>query len=239
MNDGNRKVFGLKQVCTVGFTLIELLTVIAIIAILAAILIPTASGARMSANRARTRVLFAQWAGAIESFRDEYGCYPVFAPGNKINAGATSGPDGLHPFHDVLAGRRRDGSALPAAPAGLPGNPPPPESKNHRRIRFFTFTAHELFPDTRDGDTRSNLLHDAFENPDSAVLVDGTLDGIITAADYPELPAVSPPDDGSRQLTPTEADFPTGPSGGVRAGVLFYCCPPRATDASQMILSWK
>jgi prepilin-type N-terminal cleavage/methylation domain-containing protein len=61
-----------------AFTLIELLTVMAIIGILAAIIIPTVSSVRVSANKAKTKVQFNQWASAIESFRSEYGYYPSF-----------------------------------------------------------------------------------------------------------------------------------------------------------------
>jgi prepilin-type N-terminal cleavage/methylation domain-containing protein len=222
-----------------AFTLVELLTVIAIIAILAAILIPTVSGARLSANRARTRVQFAQWAAAIESFREEYGCYPVFAATGKVNGSAGTLPGTVHPFHDVLAGRRRDGTALPVSAPGLPADPAAPEVQNFRRIRFATFTANDLFPDAGEDDATANLVHDGFENTDIAVLVDRNTDGVINAADYPVLPAVSPPGDGSLRLIPATVDFPDGPSGGIRAGVLLYSCPPGATDASQLILSWK
>ena len=52
-----------------AFTLIELLTVIAIIGILAAILIPTTSSARTAAKKAKTRGQFSQWGAAIEAFR--------------------------------------------------------------------------------------------------------------------------------------------------------------------------
>src|SRR5258707_15486382 len=72
-----------------AFTLIELLTVIAVIGILAAILIPTTASARVAANKAKTRGQLAQWAAAIEGFRQEYGYYPPFettaAGRNKFN----------------------------------------------------------------------------------------------------------------------------------------------------------
>lgn len=239
MTCGPRQIQAACSRHAIAFTLVELLTVIAIIAVLAAILIPTVAGARIAANRARTRVQFAQWSGAIESFRDEYGCYPALDPTGKVNGGATPMPGGIHPFHDVLAGRRRDGSALPAAVSGLPADPPPPEGQNVRRIRFLTFTASELFPDSGGDEVVRNLVHDGFGNTDIAVLVDRNMDGVVNTADYPALPSVSPPDNDSLQFVPSEADFPAAASGGVRAGVLFYSCPPRATDASQLILSWK
>ena len=59
-----------------AFTLIELLTVVAIIGILAAIIIPTAGGARKSANKAKVRAQFGAWTSAFEAFRQEYGAYP-------------------------------------------------------------------------------------------------------------------------------------------------------------------
>ncbi|HYD85248.1 MAG TPA: prepilin-type N-terminal cleavage/methylation domain-containing protein, partial [Opitutus sp.] len=71
-----------------AFTLIELLTVIAIIAILAAILIPTVSSVRVSANKTKTKVQFSQWAGAIEAFRSEYGYAPQVTTDNLLNATA-------------------------------------------------------------------------------------------------------------------------------------------------------
>jgi len=43
-----------------AFTLIELLTVIAIIGILAAIIIPTVGSVKVSANKAKTKVQFSQ-----------------------------------------------------------------------------------------------------------------------------------------------------------------------------------
>ena len=94
-----------------GFTLIELLTVIAIICILAGILIPTASSARVAANKAKVRAQFGQWGTAVEAFRQEYGYYPVFDTTNKVNGGASTTASALHRFYDVLVGTRRDGTS--------------------------------------------------------------------------------------------------------------------------------
>ena len=109
-----------------GFTLIELLTVIAVIGILAAILIPTTSSARTAARKAKTRGQFAQWAAAIEAFRQEYGYYPTFETGgaglNKVNGNTAGGTNltAVHRFYETLVGSRRDGSALPTTTTGTP-----------------------------------------------------------------------------------------------------------------------
>ncbi len=200
-----------------AFTLIELLTVIAIIAILAGILIPTATGARMAANRARTRVQFAQWATAIEAFRQEYGCYPEFDASGKVNGGAAAAEGGVHPFHDLLAGRRRDGTALPASGSIASA----PEAQNFRHMPFIIFSQNDLFSSTYAEAGKRSLLHDGFENTDIAVLVDINMDGVINDADYPVRPTVLPSGNDSVQLSPGEADFPPGAAGGVRAGVIF------------------
>ncbi len=203
-----------------GFTLIELLTVIAIIGILAAILIPTVNSGRQSASKAKTRVQFTQWAAAIEAFRSEYGYYPVFDDSNLVNGGAGSEPGALHPFHDLLAGRRRDGTALPAYSAA---NPRSPEAQNRKRLAFYAFTEADFSP--------VKLLQDAFGHTQIAVLVDRNLDGSITSADYPGgWPAVGGMSPGAVEL----------PATGLRAGVAFYAPAPGATMANPgFIVSWQ
>jgi len=206
-----------------GFTLLEVLTVVAVIGVLVALLLPSLAAARAAANRASTKVRFNEWAEAIESFRAEYGFYPQFPAGGLVNDGAGAAAADDHPFHDVLAGRRRDGHDLPEG-----GSASSAAVQNPRRIRFHTFGAAE-FDD-------SGRLQDAFGNPEIAVLVDADLDGVIkVGADVATLPAVHAADGAA--LTPSAADFP--PS-GLRAGVVFYSADPRASAANpRLILSWK
>lgn len=199
-----------------GFTLLELLAVVAVIAILAAILIPTASAARQAAGRAKTRVQFNQWAAAIEAFRGEYGYYPAFGAAHLVNASADTTE---HPFHDVLAGRRRDGAALAGGSSAAAQNP--------KRIAFCGFTEADF---SGAASMTAGLLCDAFGNPEIAVLVDRNLDGVLNAADFGTLPLVG----GAR---PGDDDFPPT---GLRLRVAFYSLAPgTTTDSPRFICSWK
>jgi prepilin-type N-terminal cleavage/methylation domain-containing protein len=200
-----------------GFTVVELLTVIAIVAILAAILIPSVNSSRTAADKAKTRVRFNQWAAAVAAFRSEYGYYPLFDASNTVNGGAN---DVDHLFHDVLVGRKRDGTALTAGTSAA--------IQNKKFIPFYTFSESDFAP---IGSISPNFLSDGFGTTEMAVLVDRNLDGVINNTDYgANLPAVS-------GIRPGATDFPAT---GVRAGVVFYSAMPGATaDAPQFIFSWK
>jgi prepilin-type N-terminal cleavage/methylation domain-containing protein len=226
-----------------AFTLIELLTVIAIIGILAAILVPTVGGARNAANRAKTRAQFSQWATAFEAFRQEYGAYPqLFANGAQklVNQGATTQANGNHLFHDLLAGVHRDGSQLTGANTGTPT---PALGQNPRRVRFMNFADSDFVTQldvnaARATTAQLNFIRDAFFNTSIAVVTDSNLDGVINGRDatggFPAVTAAG----STTTIRPTTI-VPTGNTGGVHAGVIFYSAPPGATTENDLITSWR
>ena len=60
-----------------GFTLVEMLVVIAIIAILAAILIPTVARAKTKAKAATAKIQISEITAAINSYKNDYERYPM------------------------------------------------------------------------------------------------------------------------------------------------------------------
>jgi prepilin-type N-terminal cleavage/methylation domain-containing protein len=193
-----------------GFTLIELLSVMAIIGLLAAILVPTASSARIAAKRARTKVQFNQWAGAMELFRQEHGCYPA------IDGGTGKVVSDL--FSAALTGQSLGGEAE-LSPDRLAGNA--------QRARYYSIAEGEL------NETRTALI-DAFGNTDIAVLYDQNGDGRISATDGE--PRSVTGRDGATAFLPTPSDLNL--AAGVRAGVIFYSAGNGATQGD-LVLSWK
>ena len=192
-----------------AFTLIELLTVIAIIAILAAIIIPTVGGARNSAIRAKTKAQFGQWASAMELYRQEYGFYPSITANGKLDTSK---------FVPELTGRSLAGTPVSGSTS----------YGNRRGLNFYTLATDDLDPD-------GTALVDAFGNIEIGVRVDTNRDGVINSADTGSWVSVTGLAGGS--FAPTELDNAV-PANGVRARVLFYS-GGQGREASDLILSWQ
>lgn len=207
-----------------GFTLVELLAVVAVIALLAGILMPSLGAARASALKAKTRVQFSQWAAAMDQFRQEYGYYPAVGTDGRLATAA----DTLK-FVRTLAARNPDGTAVASA-ADLNGN--------LKRVSFCTFAGTDFLdpgrPDSAPDFGGDELLRDGFGNTEIGVLVDRNGDGLIRPADDGPVAAVRAAG-ATAGWAPVEADLPAA---GVRAGVLFYSAG-RGTSAADLVLSWK
>ncbi|MDB6092502.1 MAG: hypothetical protein JWM32_64 [Verrucomicrobia bacterium] len=195
-----------------AFTLVELLTVMSIIGILVAILIPTTSAVRVSARRARTKVQFSQWALAMELFRQEYGFFPA------IDAGTGKVDSKL--FSAALTGRLLDGS-VPADAASFAGNA--------KGAAFYSIAEGEL-------DETRRLIVDAFGNSDIAVLYDRNGDGRITALDGAPRGVGRGNGAGPANFLPASSDLDL--TAGIRAGVIFYSAG-QGDQQSDLVLSWK
>lgn len=142
-----------------GFTLIELLTVIAILVILGAILLPTLNVARKAALRSKCLAQFSQWTMAVEGFRQEYGFYPFLSGDGDTVFMINEGENRTH-FEQVLAGLDT--------------------TLNRRGIRFYSLTEDDLV----DPGVEGSAICDAFGNTSIVLLIDGDRDGRIRVGDY-------------------------------------------------------
>ncbi|GIV14527.1 MAG: hypothetical protein KatS3mg021_2809 [Fimbriimonadales bacterium] len=87
-----------------GFTLVELLTVIAIIAILAAIIFPIAGTVRENARRSRCISNLSQIFVALQNYKDDYRAYPPVLGAYAVDAGGnlTCNQQAAVPFNLAL-----------------------------------------------------------------------------------------------------------------------------------------
>lgn len=69
-----------------AFTIVELLTVISIIAILAAMILPAISAAKVHAQKTQARLQISQIVTAIENYNSTYSRYPISSPAQTAAA---------------------------------------------------------------------------------------------------------------------------------------------------------
>ncbi len=209
-----------------GFTLIELLTVIAIIGILAAIIIPTTGAVRTSAKKAQVKSMFSQWTTAFTLYKQEYGFFPNVGTDGTANLLSTKN-DTLE-FVRAFTAKELNGTATTAA--NLNGN--------KRRQAFYSFSDGEI-------PTATELLTDAFGNTQFGVIWDSNGDGVIKvtgAAKDGDIAGAGSVDGGT--FTPSTGTAATDdiPTDGIKAGVIFFSAGKggSATVSNKdAVMSWK
>jgi prepilin-type N-terminal cleavage/methylation domain-containing protein len=157
-----------------GFTLVELLTVIAVIAILAAILIPVSGMVRRKAYASQTKSQFAQYATAYLAFKADYGFLPSMGESD-----AEFGLQGNNEvFIETLTGRTVNGAALNSSSyAG---------KANRRGTRYYTFSTTEF---ASTGDPYAGEIVDGYGNPNIFAVIDKDRDGFLDPSDFSALPS--------------------------------------------------
>ena len=151
-----------------AFTIIELLTVIAVIAILSSILIPTASGVIRQSRIASSKARLWQYINALEKFKAEYNYYPSIytTDGNGNGLIDLSGTTNSQNFVEAISGRNHS-----------TGNPTE-VGGNYRMIQFYSFSEKEFF-DHGGSNYSSNRLSDPFNNTNIFIMIDVDGNGII------------------------------------------------------------
>ena len=202
-----------------GFTLIELLTVIAIIGILTAVLIPAALGVQKRARVANSQAAFSSWASGIVRYKQAYGFYPgLLATGypsttvdsarDLSNGSGTSNP-GVSLIRS-LTGKNPDATNMTQAERQV----------MNRNMESFIEFSKEDFEDpslmavAKFGVTPGgNFLVDRLGNRKIRVVIDYTGDSFLKASG---LTAAAVPSD-VRLITSTSTTVP-----GVPGRVLIY-----------------
>ena len=175
-----------------GFTLIELLTVIAIIGILTAVLIPAALGVQKRARVANSQSAFSSWASGIVRYKQAYGFYPGLTTSTtyptadtvrKLESG--SGTSNLGAILVMsLSGRSPNGAILSPGTAGnrLKYNRNGEAFIEFAREDYEDFTLLPVGTDTSGSIGVGNYLVDRLGNRNIRVVVDYTNDGFLRSA---------------------------------------------------------
>ncbi|MDR2982159.1 MAG: type II secretion system GspH family protein [Puniceicoccales bacterium] len=158
-----------------GFTLIELLTVVAIIGILAAVLVPAISAAQKHAKKAASQAMFQQWAVALNNYKGEYRTYPNLGSGYSSSADTyytlSEGSIGEN-FVKSLQAKGMDNTALSDTER---------KQYNRKAREFYTFG-----PDCyEDGKPTTKKLVDALGNSRIRIVLDTDNTGDVVLKELP------------------------------------------------------
>jgi prepilin-type N-terminal cleavage/methylation domain-containing protein len=146
-----------------AFTIVELLTVIAIIAILAALLLPVLSRAKISAQKKQAVVEISQIVGAIQQYDSVYGRFPV-SPAVQQTASTLGG--------DFTYG----GSLIASNLASLPASYVAYTTNNSEVIAILMDNANSVV----------NTNH--VKNPQQTIFLNAKMSGYNPAANDPQPP---------------------------------------------------
>lgn len=155
-----------------GFSIIELLTVMVVIGVLGALLVPAISGGRQSALRSKTKAQFAGYATAYYAYRSEYGFFPSMGESGPVFKLAGNN----RVFIETLTGQGVDGGIIADADA---------RTLNPRQVSFYAFSTGEF--GEPDSEVEGEIV-DAFGNPNIVIVIDRDGDGIIRRSDFEGIP---------------------------------------------------
>jgi prepilin-type N-terminal cleavage/methylation domain-containing protein len=153
-----------------AFTIVELLTVIAIIAILAAMLLPVLSRAKITAQKKQAVVEISQIVGAIQQYDSVYGRFPVSSAVQQT-ASTTLGGDFTY-----------GGSVIASNLASLPASYAAYTTNNSEVIAILM----DVTNYANGQPVQANLNHQ--KNPQRTIFLNAKMSGYDPAANDPQPP---------------------------------------------------